>query len=129
MRLRLLTVLAAVTSFLALATLPAHAAIYPSCTVRLVAAEAGTSDTCTTAHPGINGLILRTLDVQVVAGTVTATVTCGTESKSTTVAGPGIGSVTVIQWRGLSCTNSVHADTDLATATGVSSYTVTFVGV
>lgn len=122
----LLAVPVATAAVLVATAVPAHAAV-SYCHVRLVAAAAGTSASCTTPDPNENGLVLRRLDVHVQTGAVTATVTCGDNSESITVAAPFTGSVTVVQRRFYSCTHTLTSLHALSTAVGVSTYTVTHV--
>ena len=123
----LVAVPAATAALLVATAVPAHAAV-PYCHVRLVAADAGQSASCVTPDPNENGLVLRRLDVHVTAGSVTATVTCGSRTGSITVAAPFADSVTVIQPRFSSCTHTLTSNAALTTAVGVSTYTVTHVG-
>src|SRR5688572_20421417 len=122
----LLAVPAATAALLVATAVPAHAAV-PYCHVRLVAADAGASASCTTPDPNENGLVLRRLDVHVETGAVTATMTCGEHTGSVTVAAPFTGSVTVVQRRFYSCTHTLTSLHALSTAVGVSTYTVTHV--
>ena len=117
-RLLLPLLLAAATA------VPAEAAA-PYCAVVLRPTEP--SAFCSVSHPGVNGLIRRTLTFQVSAGYVTGTVTCGSNTKSASVAAPFTGEVTVTQWRGDSCTSFLTAVVPLSAAAGVSTYTVVFV--
>lgn len=106
---------------------PSSAALVPYCTTRLVAANTGDTASCVTAFPNENGLILRTLTLDVAAGTVTASVTCGANSKSVTVSAPYAGGFTIIQPRDTSCVTSLLSRAPLTTANAISTYSVTYV--
>ena len=121
-----LVVTAATAALLAAAAVPAEAAA-AYCAVRLAATAVGESASCTVAHPGVNGLIRRQLDFHVAAGLVTATVSCGPNVRSLTVAAPFTGSIVVTQPRDTSCGNTLRADSAVAVAHGVSTYTVVYV--
>jgi hypothetical protein len=120
-------VAAATAASIVAAAVPSSAAIVPYCTTRLVAANTGDSASCVTPFPNENGLILRTLTLQVAAGTVTATVTCGASSRSLTAEAPYSGGFTIVQPRDTSCTTTLLSREALTTANAVSTYTVTHV--
>lgn len=121
-------VLAAAAAAVVVPAAPSGAELpVPYCTVRLLAANNGDTSSCVAPFPGENGLILRTLTLDVAAGTVTATTTCGATTKSLTVSAPYAGGFTVIQPRDTDCVHTLVSRTFGTTATGLSTYSVTYV--
>jgi hypothetical protein len=77
MRLRPLLLAAAATAAVA-GSVPAHAAALPVCAAHLELAATGTTSNCSTNPiPVLNGGAQRLLTVEVVTGTVNATLQCG----------------------------------------------------
>ncbi|MDQ1712522.1 MAG: hypothetical protein QOE45_1972 [Frankiaceae bacterium] len=91
MRIRL-ALLTLATAAVSAVPASATAATTQVCAVHLVNVAAGTPTSCSTKGPGPLGnrdvAVRRTMTVEVLAGAVDATLTCGTEVRSLHVSGP-----------------------------------------
>jgi hypothetical protein len=128
--MRRVLALAAVAGALAAAT-PAHAVIYPVCTVRLVDAGAGAAPYCATDNtPAMAGAYtLRVVHVEVLAGVAEATLTCGFGTSAQTdtivVSGPRPQSLSMYE-NHPSCRLQLRALYDQTTAVATSTFGYAF---
>ena len=130
---RLLALAAAAAAVTAAA--PAHAAVYPVCAVRITHSDSSATSTCTAGNsPGLSGArTYRTLTVEVAAGTVRATVTCGYGAYARTAsrilsANAQPQSVRVYEGDSETCRNELVSLAENTTAVGVSTWTYVFTG-
>lgn len=130
---RLLAFVAAAAAVTAAA--PAHAAIFPVCATRILHSDASATSSCRAGYsPQVSGAtVFRVLTVEVAAGAVRATVTCGYGTYAHTAsevfyASAAPQSVMTVEDDGQTCRNELVSYAENSTAVAVSTWTYQFIG-
>lgn len=131
---RRLLALAAAAAALTVAA-PAQAAIFPVCAVRILHSDAGATSSCRAGYsPQVSGAtVFRVLTVEVAAGAVRATVTCGYGAYAHTTsevlyASPAPQSIMTVEDASQTCRNELVSYAENTTAAAVSTWTYQFIG-